>query len=157
MNNSQTKLIVDIKIRDKRVLELGGLQRGSDGAAGYDLRACIDAPLTLKPGESVLVDTGLSVFVKNPAYASVILPRSGLGHKSGIILGNSTGLIDSDYQGNLMMSLLNRKTEDFVINPLDRVAQLVFVPVIHPEFNIVDDFENSTDRGQGGFGSTKIK
>lgn len=150
-------LVVDLKIRDKRLIEVGALTRGSDGAAGYDLRACIDQPVELQPGQSVLIDTGISVYVKDPNYASVILPRSGLGHKSGIILGNTVGLIDSDYQGNLMMSLLNRKSEVFVINPLDRVAQLVFVPVIHPEFNITDEFEENTDRGAGGFGSTQIK
>lgn len=149
-------LVVNLKIRDKRLFEVGALTRGSTGAAGYDLRACIDQPVELQPGESVLIDTGVSVYVKDPNFASVILPRSGLGHKSGIILGNTVGLIDPDYQGNLMMSLLNRKSEVFVINPLDRVAQLVFVPVVHPEFNITDDFTDNTERGDGGFGSTKI-
>lgn len=150
-------LNVDIIVRDKRIKEAGGLSYGTPGSAGLDLRAAISEPVVLRPGESVLIDTGISVYVKDPNYASVILPRSGMGHKNGIILGNTVGLIDSDYQGNLMMSLLNRKSENFTINPMDKVAQLVFIPVIHPTFNEVESFEDATQRGAGGFGHTGTK
>lgn len=123
------------------------------GSAGLDLRACIDQPLTLAAGATELVPTGLSIHIADPAYAAVILPRSGLGHKHGIVLGNLVGLIDSDYQGPLMVSAWNRSKEDFVLQPMERLAQLVVVPVQQIEFDIVDEFEDSS-RGAGGFGST---
>ena len=126
------------------------------GSAGLDLRACIDTALTLQPGATELVPTGLALHIADPAYAAVILPRSGLGHKHGIVLGNLVGLIDSDYQGPLMVSAWNRGTEAFVLEPMERLAQLVVVPVQQVEFDIVDEFEDSS-RGQGGFGSTGRK
>jgi dUTP pyrophosphatase len=128
-------------------------QYATPGSAGLDLRACIDAPLTLEPGETKLVPTGLAIHVADPGYAALILPRSGLGHKHGIVLGNLVGLIDSDYQGELMISTWNRGHTTFTLNPLERLAQLVIVPVVQAQFNIVDDFAAS-ERGAGGFGST---
>lgn len=125
----------------------------TSGSAGLDLRACVDAPLSLPPGATELVPTGLSIHIADPAYAAMILPRSGLGHKHGIVLGNLVGLIDSDYQGPLMVSVWNRGQQDFTLQPMDRLAQLVVVPVQQIEFEIVDEFEDS-DRGTGGFGST---
>lgn len=123
------------------------------GSAGLDLRACIDQALTLRAGATELIPTGLSIHIADPAYAAMILPRSGLGHKHGIVLGNLVGLIDSDYQGPLMVSAWNRSTTDFVLEPMERLAQLVVVPVQQIEFDIVDDFADSL-RGAGGFGST---
>ncbi|MCX4161095.1 MULTISPECIES: dUTP diphosphatase [Paraburkholderia] len=123
------------------------------GSAGLDLRACLDEPLILEPGQTALVPTGLAIHVGDPGYAALILPRSGLGHKHGIVLGNLVGLIDSDYQGELMISTWNRGQTTFTLNPLERLAQLVIVPVVQAQFNIVDDFEQS-ERGVGGFGST---
>jgi dUTP pyrophosphatase len=123
------------------------------GSAGLDLRACIDEPLTIAAGATHLIPTGLSVHIGDPAYAAMILPRSGLGHKHGIVLGNLVGLIDSDYQGPLMVSAWNRGDRDFLLQPMERLAQLVVVPVQQVEFDIVDEFEDS-DRGAGGFGST---
>ena len=123
------------------------------GAAGLDLRACIDKELVLNPGDSHLVPSGISIYVGDPGYAAVILPRSGLGAKSGVVLGNLVGLIDSDYQGPLMVSLWNRGKAAFTIQPMDRVAQLVVVPVLQVEFEVVDEFAASA-RGAGGFGST---
>ncbi len=125
----------------------------TSGAAGLDLRACVDAPLALRPGESQLVSSGMAIHVGDPGYAAVILPRSGLGAKSGIVLGNLVGLIDSDYQGPLMISLWNRGTAAFTIQPLDRIAQLVLVPVVQVELQVVEEFAASA-RGGGGFGST---
>ncbi len=125
----------------------------TDGAAGLDLRACVEAPLTLGPGDTQLIRTGLAIHIGDPALAAVILPRSGLGHKHGIVLGNLVGLIDSDYQGELLVSCWNRGTESFNIQPGERIAQLVFVPVVRAHFDIVDEFEVS-DRGAGGFGHT---
>ena len=125
----------------------------TDGSAGLDLRACVDAPLVLAPGQSQLIPTGLSIWVEDPAYAAVILPRSGLGHKHGIVLGNLVGLIDSDYQGPLMVSCWNRGAEPFTVQPGERIAQLVIVPVVQVEFEIVDEFV-ATARGAGGFGSS---
>ncbi len=125
----------------------------TSGSAGLDLRACIDTPLTLHPGATELIPTGLAVHLADPAYAAMILPRSGLGHKHGIVLGNLVGLIDSDYQGPLMISAWNRGQEAFVLQPMDRLAQLVVVPVQQIEFDIVDEFDGST-RGTDGFGST---
>lgn len=123
----------------------------TDGSAGLDLRACLDAPLTLEPGQTVLVGTGLSVYIGNPGFAGLVLPRSGLGHKHGIVLGNLVGLIDSDYQGELMISCWNRGASTFTIQPGERIAQYVLVPVIQAELNVVNDFQ-STARGGGGFG-----
>jgi dUTP pyrophosphatase len=123
------------------------------GAAGLDLRACIDAPLTLAPGDSRLVSSGVAIHVGDPGYAAVVLPRSGLGARNGIVLGNLVGLIDSDYQGPLMISLWNRGSSAFTIQPLDRVAQLVVIPVVQVAFEVVEDFAASA-RGAGGFGST---
>ncbi len=125
----------------------------TEGSAGLDLRACIDAPLTLAPGDTQLIPTGLAIYIQDPGYAAMILPRSGLGHKHGIVLGNLVGLIDSDYQGELMISTWNRGSSTFTIEPGDRIAQLVVVPVRQPAFSIVDDFV-STERGTGGFGSS---
>ncbi|MCX4170613.1 MULTISPECIES: dUTP diphosphatase [Paraburkholderia] len=143
---------LDLKILDARMREQLPAY-ATTGSAGLDLRACLDEPLPLKPGETALVPTGLAIHVADPGYAALILPRSGLGHKHGIVLGNLVGLIDSDYQGQLMISTWNRGTTTFVLNPMERLAQLVIVPVVQAEFNIVDDFETS-ERGAGGFGST---
>ena len=123
------------------------------GSAGLDLRACLDEPLTLEPGQTALVPTGLAIHIGDPAYAAMILPRSGLGHKHGIVLGNLVGLIDADYQGPLMISTWNRGDTAFVLQPMERLAQLVIVPVMQVAFDVVDSFETS-DRGAGGFGST---
>ena len=123
------------------------------GSAGLDLRACLDAPLTLEPGQSQLIPTGLAIHLGDPGLAAVIIPRSGLGHKHGIVLGNLVGLIDSDYQGQLMVSCWNRGSQAFVVNPLERIAQLVVVPVVQVRLNVVESFEESA-RGAGGFGST---
>ncbi|ANB73761.1 dUTP diphosphatase [Paraburkholderia phytofirmans] len=143
---------LDLKILDARMRDQLPAY-ATTGSAGLDLRACLDEPLTLKPGETALVPTGLAIHVADPGYAALILPRSGLGHKHGIVLGNLVGLIDSDYQGQLMISTWNRGETAFVLNPMERLAQLVIVPVVQAEFNIVDDFETS-ERGASGFGST---
>jgi dUTP pyrophosphatase len=143
---------LDLKILDARMRDQLPAY-ATTGSAGLDLRACLDEPLTLKPGETALVPTGLAVHIGDPGYAALVLPRSGLGHKHGIVLGNLVGLIDSDYQGQLMISTWNRGETTFVLNPMERLAQLVIVPVIQAEFNIVDDFAKS-ERGAGGFGST---
>jgi dUTP pyrophosphatase len=143
---------IDIKILNERMRDQLP-QYATPGSAGLDLRACIEAPLTLEPGETKLVPTGLAIHVADPGYAALILPRSGLGHKHGIVLGNLVGLIDSDYQGELMISTWNRGHTTFTLNPLERLAQLVIVPVVQAKFNIVDDFAAS-ERGAGGFGST---
>lgn len=126
---------------------------GSAGSAGLDLRACIEKELVINPGETELIPSGISIYIKNPGYAALILPRSGLGHKHGIVLGNLVGLIDSDYQGELLISCWNRGDKEFIINPLERIAQLVLVPVYQASFNLVNDFDSS-ERGEGGFGST---
>ena len=126
---------------------------GSAGAAGLDLRACIDAPLTLEPGDSQLVPSGIAIHIGDPGYAALVLPRSGLGAKQGIVLGNLVGLIDSDYQGQVFISVWNRGHAAFTIQPMDRIAQLVVVPVQQVEFDVVEEF-NSSYRGAGGFGST---
>lgn len=143
---------VDVKILDPRVKDKMPTY-ATTGSAGLDLRAILDEPLTLKPGETRLIKTGLAIHLADPGYAALILPRSGLGHKHGIVLGNLVGLIDSDYQGELMVSTWNRGQEAFTIEPMERIAQLVVVPVVQMQMNIVDDFETS-DRGAGGFGST---
>jgi dUTP pyrophosphatase len=151
-------IAVDLKILDERVRESLPAYATS-GSAGLDLRACIDAPITLDPGQTVLIPTGISIYLGDPGYAAVLLPRSGLGHKHGIVLGNLVGLIDSDYQGPLMVSCWNRLpasagTEGaFVIAPMERIAQMVIVPVMQARFNVVDSFDSSA-RGTGGFGST---
>ena len=146
------KINVDIKIINEMIKEHLPVY-GSIGSAGLDLRACINEEMTIKPGETALIPTGFAMFLKNPDYAACILPRSGLGHKHGIVLGNLVGLIDSDYQGELMVSCWNRSSENFAIKPLDRIAQMIIVPVMQANLNIVEDFE-ATDRGSGGFGST---
>ena len=143
---------IDLKVVDERMKDQLPAY-ATAGSAGLDLRACIDSPITIEPGQTVLISTGLAIHLDDPRYAAVILPRSGLGHKNGIVLGNLVGLIDSDYQGTLMVSTWNRSQTAFTINPLDRLAQLVIVPVQQVEFNIVDEF-GASDRGTGGFGST---
>jgi dUTP pyrophosphatase len=143
---------IDIKILNERMRDQLP-HYATPGSAGLDLRACIETPLTLEPGETKLVPTGLAIHVADSGYAALILPRSGLGHKHGIVLGNLVGLIDSDYQGELMISTWNRGHTTFTLNPLERLAQLVIVPVVQAQFNIVDDFAAS-ERGEGGFGST---
>ena len=128
-------------------------QYGTPGAAGLDLRACLDAPLTLQPGESRLVPSGIAIHVGDPGFAEIVLPRSGLGAKHGIVLGNLVGLIDSDYQGPVLVSVWNRSGAAFTIEPLERIAQLIVIPVEQVQFNVVEDFDASS-RGSGGFGST---
>jgi len=145
-------LQVELKILDSRLNESMPAYATS-GSAGLDLRACINEAITIKPGETTLIPTGMAVHLANPAYAAMILPRSGLGHKHGIVLGNLVGLIDSDYQGQLFVSCWNRSQEAFVMNPMERIAQLVIVPVIQASFTVVNEF-NESDRGVGGFGST---
>lgn len=143
---------LDVKILDARIREMLP-QYGTPGAAGLDLRACLDKPLTLQPGESQLVPSGIAIHLADPGYAAIVLPRSGLGAKNGIVLGNLVGLIDSDYQGQVFVSLWNRGRAAFTIQPMDRVAQMVVIPVQQVEFNVVEEFEASS-RGAGGFGST---
>jgi dUTP pyrophosphatase len=143
---------VDVRILDPKMRDYLPAY-ATPGSAGLDLRACIDCPLELAPGQAELVPTGLAIHIKDPGYAAMILPRSGLGHRNGIVLGNLVGLIDSDYQGQLMVSVWNRGKTAFTLNPMDRMAQLVIVPVLQVGFNIVDAF-TETGRGEGGFGST---
>ena len=143
---------IDVKILDNRLRE-SPPHYATPGSAGLDLRACVTAPLHVEPGQTTLVPTGMAIHLADPGLAAMILPRSGLGHKHGIVLGNLVGLIDSDYQGELMVSVWNRSQTAFTINPLDRIAQLVIVPVLQVGFNIVDAFDAS-HRGDGGFGST---
>jgi dUTP pyrophosphatase len=143
---------VDVKILDPRLVDQMPAY-ATPGSAGLDLRACLDAPLTLTPNAWQLVPTGLAMWLKDPAYAALILPRSGLGHKHGIVLGNLVGLIDSDYQGQLMVSCWNRSEMAFTLQPMERLAQLVIVPVVQAQFNVVTEFP-ATERGEGGYGST---
>jgi len=143
---------IDVKILDSRLRDHLP-QYATLGSAGLDLRACVPAPLTLNAGQCELIPVGIAIHINDPGYAAVILPRSGLGHKHGIVLGNLVGLIDSDYQGQLFVSTWNRGNTSFVISPMERLAQLVLIPVIQIEFNVVDEFSTS-DRGAGGFGST---
>jgi dUTP pyrophosphatase len=143
---------IDVRILDARLKDSPPAY-ATPGSAGLDLRACIEAPMTIKPGETHLVPSGLAIHIGNPGLAALILPRSGLGHKHGIVLGNLVGLIDSDYQGEIMMSMWNRGQENFTLHPLDRLAQLVIVPVLQVAFDVVEEFAAST-RGAGGFGST---
>jgi dUTP pyrophosphatase len=149
-----TKRLIKLRILDPRIgAEFPLPAHATAGSAGMDLRACMDAPLVLAPGRAELIPTGISIFVEDPALAAVLLPRSGLGHKNGIVLGNLIGLIDSDYQGPLMVSCWNRSDTEFTIAPGDRIAQLIFVPVVQADFEVVADF-SSTTRGAGGFGSS---
>ncbi len=143
---------IDIKVLDSRMAEQLP-HYATLGSAGLDLRACLDEPVTLAPGQTLLVPTGLAIHVADPGLAAIILPRSGLGHKHGIVLGNLVGLIDSDYQGQLMVSCWNRGPSSFVIQPMERIAQMVIVPVVQAKFRRVDEFGES-ERGEGGFGST---
>lgn len=143
---------MDVRILDARLRDTLPAY-ATPGSAGLDLRACIDTPLTLRPGETQLVATGMAIHLADPGYCALILPRSGLGHKHGIVLGNLVGLIDSDYQGQLMVSAWNRGDQPFELVPMERLAQLVIVPVVQATFNLVDAFESS-ERGAGGFGST---
>lgn len=143
---------IDVKILDSRLHD-NLPTYATPGSAGLDLRACLDAPLTLAPNAWQLVPTGMAIYLEDPAYAALILPRSGLGHKHGIVLGNLVGLIDSDYQGQLMVSAWNRSTLEFTIQPMERIAQLMIVPVVQAQFNVVTEFPAS-QRGEGGYGST---
>ena len=143
---------IDIKILDNRV-SLENLQYATAGSAGLDLRACIDEMITIAPGDTHLISTGFSIHLKDPSLAAMILPRSGLGHKEGIVLGNLVGLVDSDYQGEVFVSIWNRGKKTYELQPMDRIAQLIIVPVLQPSFRLVKEFESS-DRGAGGFGST---
>ena len=146
---------LDVRVLDKRLLEQLP-HYATAGSAGLDLRACLDAPVMLKPGETTLVPSGIAIHLDNPKYAAMVLPRSGLGHKHGIVLGNLVGLIDSDYQGQIFVSVWNRGHAEFTIQPMERIAQMIVVPVLQVQFNVVPDFVAST-RGDGGFGSTGKK
>lgn len=157
------KHTIPVAIKALRMLDhqFTELDYGTPGAAGIDLRACIDQPILLeRGGKSVLIPTGIAIHIKDPNFAGFILPRSGMGHKQGLVLGNGTGLIDSDYQGELFVSAWARPQGDLpavLINPGERIAQLVFQPVVHAQFNWVTSFEEESERGEGGFGSTGIK
>ncbi|MBS0304016.1 MAG: dUTP diphosphatase [Proteobacteria bacterium] len=144
--------VVDLKMLDARMAALLPAY-ATPGSAGLDLRACLEAPLVLEPGAAALIPTGLAVHIGDPALAAMLLPRSGLGHRHGIVLGNLVGLIDSDYQGPLMVSCWNRGTAAYTVQPMERIAQMVLVPVVRAAFRVVDDFDASA-RGEGGFGST---
>ena len=145
---------IDVKILDERMRDQLP-QYATAGSAGLDLRACLDAPLTLAPGQTELIPTGIAIHLADPGLAAVILPRSGLGHKHGIVLGNLVGLIDSDYQGQIFVSTWNRGNAAFTVNPMERLAQLVVVPVVQVGFNVVEEF-GASRRGAGGFGSTGL-
>ena len=151
-NESADMRTIDVRILDERIRSHLPAY-STPGSAGMDLRACIDAPLSISPGEAQLIGTGISMHIGDPDLAALVLPRSGLGHKHGIVLGNLVGLIDSDYQGPLMVSCWNRGRDAFVIKPLERIAQLVIVPIVQAAFRVVDEFE-TTRRGSGGFGSS---
>ena len=145
---------LQLRILDPRIgKEFPLPQHATTGSAGIDLRACVDAPLELKPGDTQLIASGIAVFIQDPGYAAIVLPRSGLGHKHGIVLGNLVGLIDSDYQGQIFVSCWNRGQSTFTIQPGERIAQLVVVPVVQVEFDVVNEFA-ATERGAGGFGSS---
>jgi dUTP pyrophosphatase len=145
---------IDVKILDKRIgTDFPLPEYATPGSAGMDLRACLDEPLSVNPGDTHLVPTGIAIHLADPTICATILPRSGLGHKKGIVLGNLVGLIDSDYQGQLMVSVWNRGQESYQVQPGERIAQLMILPVIQAQFEIVDDFSQS-ERGQGGFGSS---
>lgn len=145
---------VEMKVLDERMADFIPAY-ATEGSAGLDLRACLDEEVVLQPGETFLVPTGLAIYLANPAYAAVLLPRSGLGHKHGIVLGNLVGLIDSDYQGELKVSLWNRSSEPFTVKPFERIAQMVIVPIVQACFKRVEEFVGSS-RGEGGFGSTGL-
>ena len=146
-------MLIDVRVMDARMV--GQLPAyATPGSAGLDLRACLDEPVLLAPNAWQLVPTGLAIHLKDPGYAALILPRSGLGHKHGIVLGNLVGLIDSDYQGQLMVSAWNRSDVAYTLQPMERLAQLVIVPVVQAQFRVVDDFDHATERGAGGYGST---
>ena len=145
---------IELKILDARIGTSIDLPNyATEGSAGIDLRVCIDAPIQIAPQQTVLLPTGLAIYIADPGLAAVILPRSGLGHKHGIVLGNLVGLIDSDYQGELKISCWNRGTDHFTVQPGDRIAQLVFLPIVRPQFAVVSSF-TETDRGESGFGSS---
>jgi dUTP pyrophosphatase len=148
---------IQLKILDSRIgTEFEIPDYATDGSAGMDLRACVDNDTVIAPGQTLLIPTGMSIYVADPSLAAVLLPRSGLGHKHGIVLGNLTGLIDSDYQGPLMVSLWNRSDTEFTVQAGDRIAQMVFLPIVQAKFKIVDEFRQS-DRADGGFGHTGVK
>ncbi len=151
-------LQVEFKILDKRLgNEIELPKYGTEGSAGLDLRACLDEALVLAPGQTFLIPTGMAIHLDDPGYAAMLLPRSGLGHKHGVVLGNLVGLIDSDYQGPLMVSCWNRGDKPYTIEVGERIAQMVIVPVIQPEFKLVAEFGDATERGEGGFGHTGTK
>jgi deoxyuridine 5'-triphosphate nucleotidohydrolase len=146
--------IIQVKILDQRIKgEFGLPHYATDGSAGLDLRACLDSALTLEPGETQLIPSGIAIHINDASLAAMLLPRSGMGHKHGIVLGNLVGLIDSDYQGQVYISCWNRSQNAFTIEPGDRIAQMVFVPVVQAEFDVVDEF-SASERGAGGFGHT---
>ena len=154
MTTAPARPILQVKVLDPRIgRDYPMPHYATPGSAGLDLRACLDAPLVLEPGATQLIPTGIAIHLEDPGLAAVLLPRSGLGHKHGIVLGNLVGLIDSDYQGELMVSCWNRGQSSFTVNPGERIAQLVFVPVVRAEFETVSDF-HATQRGAGGFGHT---
>ena len=154
MSQSLKTLKTEVKILDSRIgKEIPLPTYATPGAAGMDLRACLEKSMQIAPGETILIPAGISIYIQDPGLAATILPRSGLGHKHGIVLGNLVGLIDSDYQGPLMVSLWNRGSKSFAVNIGDRIAQLVIVPIVQTEFEIVEEF-TATDRGMGGFGHT---
>ncbi|MEA1890630.1 MAG: dUTP diphosphatase [Pseudomonadota bacterium] len=145
---------IQLKILDEKIgNEIPLPEHATDGSAGVDLRACLDQPLTVKPGETHLIGTGIAIHIADPGYAAMLLPRSGLGHKHGIVLGNLVGLIDSDYQGELKVSCWNRGDTEFTVKPGERICQMIIVPVVQTEYEIVEEFDES-DRGAGGFGHT---
>jgi dUTP pyrophosphatase len=153
MSDGSFQMQIDVKVLDPRMAEQLPAYATS-GSAGLDLRACLDAPMTLAPNAWQLVPTGLAIHLADPGFAAMILPRSGLGHKHGIVLGNLVGLIDSDYQGQLMVSAWNRSDVAFTIEPMERIAQMVIVPVVQARFNVVAEFGAPSERGAGGYGST---
>ena len=154
MQDSPNRKIIDLKILDKRIGDTFDMpDYQTSGSAGIDLLACLDEPLTIQPGDTELIPSGIAVYIRDPSLAAVLLPRSGLGHKKGLVLGNLVGLIDSDYQGQVFISCWNRGKESCVIEPGMRLAQMVFLPIQQVNFNLVESFEES-DRGEGGFGHT---
>ena len=154
MQDSPNKKIIDLKVLDKRIGDTFDMpDYQTSGSAGIDLLACLDKPLTIQPGDTELIPSGIAVYIRDPSLAAVLLPRSGLGHKKGLVLGNLVGLIDSDYQGQVFISCWNRGKESCVIEPGMRLAQMVFLPIQQVNFNLVESFEES-DRGEGGFGHT---
>ncbi|MFM2344835.1 MAG: hypothetical protein RLZZ210_1447 [Pseudomonadota bacterium] len=154
-NSNNNKLSIQLKILDARITELDLVPKyATESSAGLDLKALLDTPLTLEAGQSCLIKTGLSIYIHNPNFVGIIVPRSGLGHKHGIVTGNLVGVIDADYQGELMVSLWNRSSTAYTIQPFERIAQLLIMPVMQASFNIVNEFNNDSARGAGGFGST---